>query len=313
MKRKVVKHGPSTLIVSLPLRWVKKYNVNKGDELEVEEEGSRLIVSTGKGKKLGAVEADLSKLDRTSIMYLIRSLYKLGYDEIKLNFNKQSTFHYRLEKDRTIISVIHEEVNRLTGVEVIQQKENFCVIKALSDMNFEEFNPVLRRIFLQIIDMSNDMINGAQKQDLMLLKTLEEKHNTITKFLSFCMRLLNQKEYPDHKKTLIMYNTISMLDKLLDILKNSGRNLINLKPRITPKTKELMGKIHEAIVTYYHLFYKFNNREVMKIAELRDNILKDIQSCFNELSKKELLIINNLAPVLELVLAMTETRMALEY
>ena len=35
MKRKTVLHGQSTLTVSLPSEWVKKFNVGKGDELNL--------------------------------------------------------------------------------------------------------------------------------------------------------------------------------------------------------------------------------------------------------------------------------------
>ena len=35
MKRRVIKQGPSTLVVSLPISWVKSLSVQKGDELDV--------------------------------------------------------------------------------------------------------------------------------------------------------------------------------------------------------------------------------------------------------------------------------------
>ncbi len=44
MKRKVSLHGPSTLTVSLPSKWVKKYCIKKGDELDIEEKNSTLII-----------------------------------------------------------------------------------------------------------------------------------------------------------------------------------------------------------------------------------------------------------------------------
>ena len=35
MKRKVVKHGTSTLTVSLPSLWAKEYGLKPGDELRI--------------------------------------------------------------------------------------------------------------------------------------------------------------------------------------------------------------------------------------------------------------------------------------
>lgn len=313
IKRKVVKHGPSTFIISLPAAWIKKYGVSKGDELDVEEEGNAVRISTVKEKQLGHIQVDVTDLDRSSLMYLIRSLYKLGYDEIRLDFKKQTTFHHRLEKQRTVISVIHEEVNRLTGIEVMQQRQDFCVLRAFSEMSFSEFDTILRRIFLLLIDASNDMIKGAKEKDEALLLTVEQKHNTITKFLSFCMRLLNKKGYADHRKALIVYSILVMLDKELDVIKNSARLLKNLKPTISPKTYKLIKRIHESIVHFYELYYKFDNAKVLLISEIRDNILKEIQEGVGDFSKKEIMALDIMAPTLELIISMTESRLAMEY
>ena len=38
MKRKINLVGQNTLTVSLPTKWAKRYNLKKGDEVEVSEE-----------------------------------------------------------------------------------------------------------------------------------------------------------------------------------------------------------------------------------------------------------------------------------
>ena len=86
-------------------------------------------------------------------MFLIRCLYRKGYDEIRVKFNKPTTKHHKIGKDVTVVSSIHKEVGRLNGLEVIQQKENFCLIKDISEGNIKEFDNVLRRIFLLLVDM----------------------------------------------------------------------------------------------------------------------------------------------------------------
>ena len=62
MKRKVVKHGPSTLIISIPSGWAKKYSVKQGDELDVDEQGSRLIIDNKGEKQLPEINMDISGL-----------------------------------------------------------------------------------------------------------------------------------------------------------------------------------------------------------------------------------------------------------
>jgi len=46
MRRKVIQIAESTQLISLPRKWAVRYQVKKGDELNIEEQGSTLIVST---------------------------------------------------------------------------------------------------------------------------------------------------------------------------------------------------------------------------------------------------------------------------
>src|SRR3989338_9424778 len=165
MKRKVIQIANSTQLVSLPRKWAQKYGVKKGDDIEIEEDGSRLIVQTESVVELEKIEIDVSGLDRTSILYYIQSLYRVGYDEILVKFDDPYTIHLRTGEKKKVISVIHEIVNRLTGFEIVQQKENFCLIKDLSDISPKEFETALRRIFLLLIDVNKDLLEGVKNDN----------------------------------------------------------------------------------------------------------------------------------------------------
>ena len=133
MKRSVIQIANSTQLISLPRKWALKYGIKKGDELEVEEQGNKLYIGTEKTQESGNIEVDITGLDRDSFMFLIRILYIRGYNEIKLIFSNPTKNHHRLGKKVKVISEIHTEVNRLTGIEVIQQREDFCILKVLSE------------------------------------------------------------------------------------------------------------------------------------------------------------------------------------
>ena len=196
-------------MISLPRKWSQKYNIQKGDELEVEEQGNKIYVGTDKSQEAGNVEINITDLDRDSFMFLIRALYIKGYDEIKLIFNSPLTIHHRVGKKVTFLSQIHEEVNRLTGIEIIQQKENFCILKVLSESSIKDFDIIFRRIFLLLTDASNDLVTGAIKGDKYLIESIEEKHNSITKFMASALRLLNKVGHTDYKNTTLFYYIIS--------------------------------------------------------------------------------------------------------
>ena len=45
MKRKIIKQGHNTLTVTLPSEWVKKLNLNAGDEIDLVEDNSSLVIN----------------------------------------------------------------------------------------------------------------------------------------------------------------------------------------------------------------------------------------------------------------------------
>lgn len=73
--RKVIQIANSTQLISLPRKWTQKYGVKKGDELEVVEDGSKVIISTEKGQESGNIEVDITGADRDLLLFLIRSLW----------------------------------------------------------------------------------------------------------------------------------------------------------------------------------------------------------------------------------------------
>jgi len=288
----------------------------KGDELEVEEQGNRILVGTEKSMTLEGVEIDVTDLDRSSIMYYIRSIYRMGYDEIKVNFKNPTTIHHRLNEKKSVISVIHTEINRLVGVEIVQEKENFCIIKDLSQSSITEFDNVLRRIFLLITDTTKDLVEGMKNRNLLLVKTLEEKHDTITKFVSYCLRLLNKRGYPQPRKTSYLYHIIASLDRLVDVLKYSARCFLESNLRLSNEGINVLMDIKKSILLYSEFFYKFDLSKVAELYKNREGVLNNIKKLSGKnknLSEKEILLLSDMEHNLEILVDLTEARMGLEY
>jgi phosphate uptake regulator len=313
MKRKVIQIADSTQLVSLPRKWALQHGVKKGDEVEVREEGSKIVVSTEKGEELGSAEVDITDLDRDSLMFLIRCLYYKGYDEIKVKFNKPTTMHHKINKEITVISSIHEEVDRLNGIEVIQQKENFCLIKDISEGSIKEFDNVLRRIFLLLTDASKDLLDGAKNEKFHLLDTINEKHNTITKFASYNLRLLNKFGYPESKKSNSYYSIIASLDEIIDIIKYSARYIQSKKLKISKEVASILALINSTLGVYTDFFYNFNYKKVETMSKNRTDVVEKIKKLTKKISSDEILILASMEQIPEIIIHMMVTRMALEY
>jgi phosphate uptake regulator len=313
MKRKVVKHGPSTYIISLPSKWVKEHNINKGSELEVIEEGNNIIVSSETEPKIMEITFDITDLDRTSIMYTIRGFYRLGYDVIYLKFNNPSTIYQRENKSLKVLSIIHTEVNRLIGYEIIQEREKSCIIKDLQGSSEKDFDQILRRVFFLLIDATNDFVAGAKTQDLLLLETIEEKHDTITKFISYCLRLLNKKGHSEYVKTAYYYHIIASLDRVMDIIKYSARNLILYDQNLSKEILNILEIIRDSLDNFHKLFYNYTTELIRDINNKRYTAEKMLGSLPKDTKLKEAIIIASSFHILEILLDLVEARTALEY
>jgi phosphate uptake regulator len=311
LKRKVIQIANSTQLVSLPRKWALKHGIKKGDELDVEEEGNKIIVESKKGSVLKKTELNITNLDRSSIMYYVRSAYRLGYDEIDIKFDNTSTPHLRLNKKVNVLSVVHIEVNRLVGLEIIKQKENFCQIKMISEGSINEFASILRRIFLLLKDANNDFTEGTKKNNHQLLETIEEKHNTITKFVSYCLRLLNKYGYVDPKNTTVMYHILASIDKITDIIKYGSRDMLNFNKEIKKETKDILDFMNNCVNSYVDLFYKFEINKIVDFTGNRDKVRKMIKNSLKKISPEEIRLLGNMEEVSELLLDLVESRMSL--
>ena len=87
MKLKIAKVGQSSLVVSLPFKWVKEYNLKKGDEVDVISEGKILKIITDKAITENKIIIDVSELDTTLVWRFVLSCYKRGFKEIKVAFD----------------------------------------------------------------------------------------------------------------------------------------------------------------------------------------------------------------------------------
>ena len=172
MLRKVVQHGPSTMTVSLPIKWVKENHVQKGDELVISEENNRVVIGTQRKAKKNNITIDITNLNRNTIMFYLRSLYRQGLDEIEIYFENTETIYYDTGKQVKVISTIHQEVNRLIGFEVTQEKDQHITIADLSGTSDSEIEPIIKRIFYLMNDAIDESIIGMRNKNYKLLDSI---------------------------------------------------------------------------------------------------------------------------------------------
>ena len=308
MKRKVIQIAESTQLISLPRKWAQSNNIKKGDELEISEGKGVLTIFAGAPPKEEKIFVNVTGLDRSSIILLIRCLYKKGYDEIKLTCNTPVVTHHRTGEKKTFLNVVHLEVNRLPGFEVVEQKDNYCILKAISEPTLKDLDTIIRRLLLLTVDMGRDVIEGASEYDRVLLETIEEKHDSITKFTSYSMRLLNKGQLENQ---LFLFGLLNLVDKAVDHIKNSARLILMFNKKCRTEVIIIMEEVFETFSMYNQVHFKMDFSLVSRMSRQKEEIRSKINIILPKLSKEEAVILETFQSTLEMYRGMVELRMAM--
>jgi len=232
MKRKLVKQGAATMMISLPAKWIKEFSLKKGDEIDLIEVKDNLVISKEGVEERKKTEITLTK-DKAGIRTLITNAYRSGYDIIKVNYINES----QLEVIRNALR------NYLLGYDITKKKKGFCIIENITEPSPQQFDALINKIFFNIkelISLTKKRLEGKK-----VLEDFREITLRIHQYDSFCRRVVakRQKEVKDPTlfwtfQTLIVHGqrdlyhlnyfldknpvkaskeTLSLLDSLLEL------------------------------------------------------------------------------------------------
>jgi len=269
MKRSVIQLAGRTLLVSLPSKWVDRNGVHKGDELDVLEDGHKLIVNTGKAvTTIEAKEINADEIGSLLKRYLF-ALYKKGVDEIKIRYDDSAMAG-------TVRKIIMTET---VGYEVVAQTPKSCVVRLITSGSMTEFDNLLRRAFLLLLSMGDEALTSLKLKALdHLSKTalLEEPNNRLT---TVCRRALNKWGTETFTKLGPIYYIVEEIENIADeynfmcnnlyLLKNAGE-----KAKIRPEVLEIFEKINGLMRLFYEAFYKFEISKFIEIDKTRKELVK---------------------------------------
>jgi phosphate uptake regulator len=247
MRRNVILMGGKTYVLSLPSNWIKKYRIQKGEELDVEERGNQIIVSTDKSSEDYEKDVDFSELNEM-LGRAVGGLYKRGYNKIRVKFQSSD----QLQK---IEETLHKTC---VGFQITKQGEDFVVIECLSEVLPEEFEKSLKRLFFSLESMNQDLVDAMEKKDVEALKRVVEKDSQINRLADFCRRVLNRDETNLLYHSGVMYYLVEQLERMGDYYKVVARRLIERKIGYTKKDLEVFKMLGEFFVMFRELFYEFN-------------------------------------------------------
>ncbi|MEM2121843.1 MAG: AbrB/MazE/SpoVT family DNA-binding domain-containing protein [Candidatus Woesearchaeota archaeon] len=311
MKRKVIQLAGKTSVISLPKKWVEKYKISKGDELEIEEKANKIIISTRKAVNIDSTEIDITDMPKQLIEVCIKGAYKAGYEEIKLKFKNTETKDLKLKTNVSVYSVIRAQVDKLVGIEIISSSENHCIIKEITTTSEKEFDNLLRRIFLLILEMGEESFNAVKE-----LKKIDlyDKHDTIEKLIYYCLRLLAKYGYYDYKKTTLLYNYLTQLEEIIHVYRYLTKEFFYFNKKVKKEVLELFSDTNKTFRLAYEIFYSYDPAKINTFYSLRREIFEKNTEIFlkdKKIERHEIILLTRLVVIVVNTLNLVEISLAM--
>jgi phosphate uptake regulator len=299
MKRKAIQLANNTLVVSLPADWVKKSRISKGDDLEVSEMESKLVISASKTAEAGQISVDVSGMD-PMIKRMLGALYKSGYDEVKVRFASVAEL-------KTVQEVVREE---FLGFEVIDQKKDYLIFKKVSHIEPKEFSTMLRRMFLIIISMAEDSLAAVEKNDKAWLEAIALHDKDVNKIADFCRRVLNTAGAEGYKRIPPAYFIVEQLEKIGDMYRDICQHQMKRPVKLSPEMKRIYKDTNLFVRGFYDVLFDFDLERLRDFAKRRYVLKEVFADSFTSLSQKELRTLSFLNNVVESTFDMNGPLMA---
>ena len=332
MRRKIIKQGHNTLTITLPSEWVKKLNLNAGDEVDLVQDNGSLIINGKQKNGFKTTTIDITGFSVPMLWRFFQSAYREGYDEIKLKYDTRQKeyegvynyyathFEYSRVGEKIVkkpaFEMISDLVNRFIGMEIIDNGEGYCIIREMGEISSKEFDNSLRRIFLLLIDLFDKIINIIKNNkigEMSICKTIHTMDTNIDRFIDYCCRINNKIHDSSFQKNKpIMFSTLYILELLGDEFKYIGTHLAKSKQKID-ELLPFAEIVKDHFEMYYHIFYKFDRDEVIKFGQNDFKIYNDHFKWRESKNKDAQSIRRHLMQISKFVFVLMELRIEMEF
>ncbi len=268
VKRKLVKQGNNALTVTLPSSWTSRFNLKAGNEVEVSEMGENIVISSDVLDNSKKTAIDLSNTD-IMLYRILAALYKAGYDEIEIKYST-------LKELETAQQTIRDE---FIGFEIVEHRKNSFTLKRITKIDYRDFDIMLRRMFLIVKSVHEDMITAIEKEDTDFLRTIVLRDWDVNKFGEFCRRTLNKYGINVQQNYSPVYYIVEELEKIGDSYRDMCKFIIETANYNIDKEIILMlNEINEFFNQFYELYFKFSINKTVEFGKRRYELKEKIMN-----------------------------------
>lgn len=292
MKRRVIQIADSTQLISLPRQWTKLHEIKKGDELDVIEDGNKVIVSASQDVTCVPVKIDVRGFDEHMVHRAVSALYKIGYDDIQVTFATS-------EEGSLIQNAI---TNEFIGFEVQEKTEHSICARKVSEIDYKEIPNMIKRTFMFLINIAQENLKVIEKGKYDDMEYIQLREVQINKLTEYCRRALNKGGNIGVKHPMPVYYLIEDLEKIGDCYHDLSSEIVEAKSAVSVPLKEALEGICELLRMALAMYSHFNIHHMNKFVRTRDEI-RDSLSRYskNDAQRSEITQIVHISKLLDMV------------
>jgi hypothetical protein len=252
------------------------------------------------------ISLDITGHDRTTIIWKIRSMYRLGYNEIALHYNNTDTTHLRRLEKVLVRDVIRDQVVKMLGarIETIDAHNSILYVEHQN----ASVTAIIERIIRRIIDLHAEFILLCQGH-LYAATMIEDNHDSLTKLVTYCQLLISEKQTTAQGN--VAFHFLACVDKVADIIKYMARDYTTFDRPMSKTSIGLYEKVQEYLALYERVHLKGRLADINELMLMRDDIKRQMRASIKTMDSREAFLMGQETSMMEILADMFESTMTL--
>lgn len=287
--RKIVAFGKSSLVVTIPKKWIDKYKLSAGDYLSLKESGKGIVFFPRE------VSAERTPIENT-ISIADMSEEQLKRQIITQYINNTNVLSLTGQNVSSRIPDIRTILLDMIAFELVEQSTTKLTIRDFLDMDNLSIKNLLKRIDMIIRSMMIDAKQSTSAEETEIITNRDKDINKLSYLIFRKINYLNQN--PSAKREisntdLIKYWVLtSVLENIGDEIKRIVRMFVRLKTTKKNRVQlvrqfEIMSERYLRVLT---AFYNRDVKEAYKLADEKEKEFDRLNEFFGSFGSAPLLI-----------------------